>query len=254
MASFSRSILSVSLSELGRFDEAVARADEAERIAEEAGQHRYSLSFAWNALGLAHSRRGDLARGAQVLERCVEFCRASGFRVLFAAVASSLAVVLGRLGREGEALALAEEVTSTLASRRFMAEHDLVSLASVCLLTGRADAAEDWARQALEAARAHGARGPEAHALRLLGEIACQHEPLGIAAAIDHYGAALALAEELGMRPLVAHCHAGLAKLYGRTGGRVEADEHLACATRMYREMGMRYWLEQAEPESTACT
>ena len=51
------------------------------------------------------------------------------------------------------------------------------------------------------------------------------------------------------MRPLVAHCHAGLAKLYRRTGKRQEADKHLATATVMYREMGMTYWLEQVEAE-----
>ena len=51
------------------------------------------------------------------------------------------------------------------------------------------------------------------------------------------------------MRPLVAHCHAGLAKLYHRAGKRIESDEHFRTATSMYREMGMTYWLEQAEAE-----
>ena len=47
-------------------------------------------------------------------------------------------------------------------------------------------------------------------------------------------------------RPLVAHCHLGLGKLYRRTGKREQAQEHLTTATTMYREMGMMYWLEQA--------
>jgi hypothetical protein len=51
------------------------------------------------------------------------------------------------------------------------------------------------------------------------------------------------------MRPLVAHCHLGLGKLYRRTGKRQEAQEHLTTATTMYREMDMRFWLEQAEAE-----
>ena len=51
------------------------------------------------------------------------------------------------------------------------------------------------------------------------------------------------------MRPLVAHCHLGLAKLYRRTGTRREAQEHFATATTMYREMDMRFWLEKAENE-----
>jgi hypothetical protein len=63
------------------------------------------------------------------------------------------------------------------------------------------------------------------------------------------YREAMALADDLGMRPLVAHCHLGLSKLYRRTGNRQEAQEHLATATTMYREMDMRFWLEQAEAE-----
>jgi hypothetical protein len=60
---------------------------------------------------------------------------------------------------------------------------------------------------------------------------------------------ALALAEPRGMRPLIAHCHLGLGKLYRRTGQREQAQEHLTTATTMYREMGMTYWLNTAEAE-----
>ena len=51
------------------------------------------------------------------------------------------------------------------------------------------------------------------------------------------------------MRPLVAHCHLGLGKLYRRTGDRAKAQEHLTTAATMYREMGMSFWLEKAEAE-----
>jgi hypothetical protein len=64
-----------------------------------------------------------------------------------------------------------------------------------------------------------------------------------------HYRQALILSEPRGMRPLVAHCHLGLGKLYRRTDKREQAQEHLATATTMYREMGMTYWLEKAEVE-----
>jgi hypothetical protein len=49
------------------------------------------------------------------------------------------------------------------------------------------------------------------------------------------------------MRPLVAHCHLGLGKLYLRVDKPQEAREHLTTARRMYREMDMRFWVEQAE-------
>ncbi len=51
------------------------------------------------------------------------------------------------------------------------------------------------------------------------------------------------------MRPLVAHCHLGLGKLSRRTGDGVKAQEHLTTAATMYREMGMRFWLDRAEGE-----
>jgi hypothetical protein len=64
----------------------------------------------------------------------------------------------------------------------------------------------------------------------------------------------MALATELGMRPLVAHCHLGLGKLYRRTGKSEQAQEHVTTAMTMYREMGMTYWLEQAEAKLQAHT
>jgi hypothetical protein len=64
-----------------------------------------------------------------------------------------------------------------------------------------------------------------------------------------HYRNALTLAEPRGMRPLVAHCQLGLGKLHRRTGKREQAHEHLTTATTMYRETGMRFWLEQAVAE-----
>jgi tetratricopeptide (TPR) repeat protein len=62
-----------------------------------------------------------------------------------------------------------------------------------------------------------------------------------------HYQQALALAEELGMRPLVAHCHLGLGTLYAKTGQREQARAELSTAIEMYRAMAMMFWLPQAE-------
>ena len=64
-----------------------------------------------------------------------------------------------------------------------------------------------------------------------------------------NYRAALALAEELGMRPLQAHCHLGLGKLYRRTGRPDEAQAGLATAVALLGEMGMALWLPEAEQE-----
>ena len=66
-----------------------------------------------------------------------------------------------------------------------------------------------------------------------------------MATAEAHYGAAMALASELGMRPLVAHCHLGLGTLYAMTGKREQARAGLSTATALYREMNMQFWLPQ---------
>ena len=95
--------------------------------------------------------------------------------------------------------------------------------------------------------RGQGQRGHETYALRLLGEITSRGDPLDAETAEGYYRQALTLATELEMRPLVAHCHLGLGKLYRRSGDHVQAHQHLMTASAMYREMDMGFWLEKAE-------
>jgi hypothetical protein len=102
--------------------------------------------------------------------------------------------------------------------------------------------ARDFAQQPRE-------RGRLAEALRLLGDIAVHRDPPEVESAEALYRQARAAAEELGMRPLRAHCHLSLGKLYRRTGAQAQAREHLVTAAAMYREMDMGFWLEKAEAE-----
>ena len=62
-----------------------------------------------------------------------------------------------------------------------------------------------------------------------------------------YYQHALALAGELGMRPLQAHCHHGLGTLYSRTGRDALARAALSSAIELYRAMEMTFWLPAAE-------
>ena len=93
-----------------------------------------------------------------------------------------------------------------------------LSLGEAQMQAGRLEEAHALAEHALALARAHQERGSQAYALRLLGDIAARREPPEVELAEDHYLQALALAEELGMRPLQAHCHLGLGTLYAATG------------------------------------
>jgi tetratricopeptide (TPR) repeat protein len=122
----------------------------------------------------------------------------------------------------------------------------LAWLGETYLLDGRPGDAVGPARQALSLAQRHSERGHEAWCLRLLGDIDSHVDQPEFETAEAHYRQAMRLADELGMRPLVAHCHLGLGKLYKRTDKRDQAQEHLTTATAMYREMGMTYWPEKA--------
>ena len=125
-----------------------------------------------------------------------------------------------------------------------------VPLGQVYLLAGRATDAFAVSQQALAIARHRGARLHEAYAGWLVGEAAALVSDLALAE--RHYRDGLKLATDLGMLPLVAHCHLGLGKLYRQTGDNAKAQEHLTTAVTMYREMGMTFWLEQAEAAMSA--
>jgi len=115
------------------------------------------------------------------------------------------------------------------------------------ILAGHLEEAHTLAERVLAFTRAHQERGHQAYALRLLGEIAARREPPECAQAEAHYRQALILAEELGMRPLQAHCHRGLGTLYAMTGQREQARAELSAAIDLYRAMDMTFWLFQAE-------
>src|SRR5262249_44655028 len=120
-------------------------------------------------------------------------------------------------------------------------------LSEVCRLVGRGEEAWQHARQALALARQQKARGNEALALHQLGVVQAYAEPPDAVQAAAYYQQALALAEELGMRPLQAHCHRGLGTLYAAIGQQEPARVALSSAIEMYKSMDMTFWLPQTE-------
>ena len=186
-----------------------------------------------------------------LLERAMGICQDAGLPTFFSRIAAALGSAYALAGRVAGAAALLPQTTEqTMATElvEFQALYRL-SLGEAHMLAGRLEAAHDLAEGAMALTRRHQERGNQAYALRLLGEIAARREPPDVAQAEAHYQQALALAKELGMRPLLAHCHLGIGKLYRRTGKPEHAREHLTTAATMYREMGMRFWLEQADAQ-----
>ena len=107
------------------------------------------------------------------------------------------------------------------------------------------------AQRAIEVAQQYNERGNQAWILRLLGEIAAHRDPPEAQQAEDHYRQALALAEELAMHPLQAHCHLGLGTLYAKMARHEQARTELSTAIALYRTMDMTFWLPQAEATLT---
>jgi tetratricopeptide (TPR) repeat protein len=122
-----------------------------------------------------------------------------------------------------------------------------IQLGEAYLLAGRRADASDTAVRGLALARAHKERGNEAWGLRLMGQVAAHADPPAFEQAEGYYRQALALAEELGMRPLAAHCHLGLGTLYQQLGRDEQARAALATSAEAYRAMDMPYWLAKAE-------
>jgi len=244
----SRTILVRCLAELGAFGEGIAMGEEAVRIAE-AVDHPYSLTHSSLGVGHLYLRKGDLHKAIPVLERGLGLCQVADIRNLFPWLASPLGSAYALSRRVTEALPLLEQAVEQAVSMGRIGIQSLwvAGLSEAYLLAGRMPEAVQLAGRALDLSRAHKERGHEAWALRLLGEIAAHQDPPEIEPAATHYRQALALADALGMRPLVAHCHLGLGTLRSRIGRVDQARTDLAAAIALYRAMDMTFWLPQAE-------
>jgi tetratricopeptide (TPR) repeat protein len=184
-----------------------------------------------------------------VLERALGLCREADFTLYSPWMAAALGVAYTLAGCIADAVplltqAMAQSIaTETVVFQTYCSR----SLGEAQMLAGCLEEAHTLTERALALARVHQERGHEAYALRLLGDIAVRRNPPDSEPAAAHYRQALALAEELGMRPLQAHCHLGLGSLYVQTGHPEPARAALTAAIGLYRAMGMTFWLPQAE-------
>ena len=246
---FDRAWLIMSLAELGRFSEAAKYEKEAIKIAE-TSEYAFTIGWAHFAAAVPHLIKGDWAQAHTLVEHWITTLRTGNVAIQLPWAVAASAWVLAQIGETDEALnrvqeaerLLEDQAASGIVGHRAWA---YLAVGRACLFLGRRDKAQHMAEHALDASRNQ--PGFAAYTRLLFGDIAIEQDRVDSESAIVHFREAHALAQKHGMRPLIAHCHLGFGKLYRRTGKIKEADENLASAATMYRDMGMSFWLEQVK-------
>jgi class 3 adenylate cyclase/tetratricopeptide (TPR) repeat protein len=236
------------LAQLGRFSEAAPYADDAIRAAEES-HHPYSIAYAYYGAGILSLFKGDFDRSIALLERGLAVCDAAEIPAQRPLVASCLGSAYAFIGRLDEAHRLLESALEDTASMRRLAGQAMrvAWLSGAYMLAGRTDEAEALTRRGLELAAESKDRGSQAWLLAILADLSSRRSPLNVEQVKADYGVALALAQELKMRPLQAHCHLGIGNLYAHADMSAKARDELLGAIDLYKAMSMPYWLSKAE-------
>jgi tetratricopeptide (TPR) repeat protein len=244
----SRRWLVASLAEVGAFAEGLVRGEEAIQIAE-AAEHPFSLVNAYMDLSRLAVCKGDFPRAIPLLARALELCRVWDLAQLVAGCLVTLGYALALSGRSAEGLTLLQQTVEQSSLQRLIGRNALraIEVSETYLSAGHLEEAAVLARRAFDLACAQQGHGEQAWALRLLGTIALHGNPPEVEPAETSFRQALALAEELGMRPLQAHCYLGLGTLYATTGQRQQACAEMSATIELYRAMDMTFWLPQAE-------
>jgi tetratricopeptide (TPR) repeat protein len=247
-AAHSRTYMIFPLVELGEFSTAVPIGEEAVRIAD-AADTAHSQVLARHAVGLTYLCKGDIDRAIPLLEQTLHRCQVGHMPLDTRLLASALGYAYALAGQVADGISLLEQAVQQSEALNIFFRYALwlAWLGEAYLLAGRTDAAREAAEQAIERAKASKEPGHQAYALRLLGEIHTHHDPPEIEPAEAHYRQALAWAEKLGMRPLVAHCHRGLGTLYAKAGRLGQARAEFSAAIDLYRAIDMTFWLPKAE-------
>ena len=247
----SRGYLGYSLAWRGEFPEAMLHVDEALQIAQEA-QHALTIRLALDQVGLVQVINGEVDRAIPRFERALEICDQLGLPPVGTLAFLSHAYTLD--GRAEDAIVRLETAMERADQRGWLPCVSLWMgwLAGAYLQAGRLEDARRTAERAVRMGRDHQERGFEAMALRELGDAIAAGESPDVNRAEGQYRQALAIGEELGMRPLQAHTHLSLGKLYRHTGREHEARAELNVAIDLYLSMEMTHWVPEAEAELAA--
>jgi tetratricopeptide (TPR) repeat protein len=247
-AVWSRVYLVMSLTQEGAFAEGHSLGTEAVQIAE-AVNHPYSLMVAYYGIGFLSLRQGHLPEATAMLEHGLAVCRAGHVRSWLPVLTASVGYAYALAGRLAEGLPLLEQAVEQDTARGWGRCRAMLCgyLGMAYLWAGRLTEARSLVQQAIDIARQEKSPAGEAAALYHLGALARRGKSPQLELAEARYRQALALAEKLAMRPLIAHCHLSLGTLYCQMERQEQACTALSTAIDLYRAMDMIFWLPQAE-------
>ena len=238
------------LADLGDFDEGRAHGHEAVRIGERI-DHPYSLASACWGLGYLHVAEGDFGAAELVLQRALKTARDASVMRLLPQVMRELGLAYARLGRPGEGIPVLEDALRIVEAIGLVVGYSstLSHLGEAYVIAGRVNEAAAVVDRAYAIAHEHGQQADKAAALRLLGAIAFRRGDRSDAR--RHYGASIALAESLGMRPFAARGRLDLGTVL-RLDGEPAARPTLEEARAAFGELGMSFWRDAAQAELDA--
>jgi DNA-binding SARP family transcriptional activator/tetratricopeptide (TPR) repeat protein len=257
-----RGFLALALSSRGLFNDALAEGAETVRVAEKVNRSP-ELAWANYCLGRTVLEQGNADQAVEYLERALALTRdwepaapepRTGRHPLADLTAATLALAHAATGQLASAISLAAAGVSATGSKQLGFVRLLQIQGSVLLAAQRFDEATSVAIVALETARGRGERAHEAWALGLLGAIARRRQPGSVEPAVGHFDGALALADQLDLRPLRARCRLERAEALYHAGRHDEIGQSLGLAIEDFHAMEMTAWLHRAKALEEALT
>ena len=238
-----------SLTQLGEFDTAMCRIEDAFRDSDTLGDPLGTLRLiAYIDLGKLQNSRGDFAAAIRAYESALALYREDCHRHMYRPLSQALSLCYALHGRIREGVELfeqAEALERKTGSNTFR-EIRLLHYGRLLLEAGRIDDATRLGHEALCVTREQRNQPSEAAAHVLIADAASLRHPVAEQEIERHLVAALRLAEPLEMRPLTARCHQGLALLYEKTGDRWKNEHHRAAAAGLLEQMGRGIKLDAA--------
>jgi class 3 adenylate cyclase/tetratricopeptide (TPR) repeat protein len=236
------------LGQLGRFAEGKVFLDKA-LVNPSLADDPATLGQTQLIYGLLFWGKGDFTSAKEHLEKSLAYCEKAKFIILVALNLCFLGHVhsyLGdrKTGREKAEKGLQLYIESGVDVARSLAHY---MIGDIALDLGDLEKAQAAMEEALQLSRKNKEKGSEGFVMFGLGRVLAKREPQQRTKAEECFSQGLAILDDLKMKPLYAKGRLYLGEFYLDGGEKEKALENLEEAETMFQEMGMNYWLAEAQ-------